>query len=174
MKPNRPRNHRGVLIVTIDIAAETDIHRKRNGSRILRGRSHGLLWLQLARVIIPSKKRRTHFKSGRMVNPFVQHDFSLPWGVRQTGNFEDFQEVPKSGGIPPTGKSVFCTVGLCKPEKQPCRIDRNVQPRRNIDYGLGCGREREPVVVGVERKNTTTQLIVISILIALILLILVR
>jgi len=107
------------------------------------------------------------------INPFVQHDFSLPGGVRQTGNFEDFQEVPKSGGIPPTGKSVFCTVGLCKPEKQPCRIDRNVQPRRNIDYGLGCGREREPVV-GVERKNTTTQLIVISILIALILLILVR
>jgi hypothetical protein len=106
------------------------------------------------------------------VNPFVQRDFSLPGGVRQTGNFEDFQEVPKSGGIPPTGKSVFCTVGLCKPEKQPCRIDRNVQPRRNIDYGLGCGRE--PVVVGVERKNTTTQLIVISILIALILLILVR
>ena len=108
------------------------------------------------------------------INPFVQHDFSLPGGVRQTGNFEDFQEVPKSGGIPPTDKSVFCTVGLCKPEKQPCRIDRNVQPRRNIDYGLGCGREREPVIVGVERKNTTTQLIVISILIALILLILVR
>ena len=108
------------------------------------------------------------------VNPFVQHDFSLPGGVRQTSNFEDFQEVPKSGGIPTPGKSVFCTVGLCEPEKQPHQIDRNVQPRRNIDYGLGCGREREPVVVGVERKNTTTQLIVISILIALILLILVR
>ena len=27
------------------------------------------------------------------VNPFVQRDFSLPGGVRQTGNFEDFQEV---------------------------------------------------------------------------------
>ena len=26
------------------------------------------------------------------VNPFVQRDFSLPGGVRQTGNFEDFQE----------------------------------------------------------------------------------
>ena len=25
------------------------------------------------------------------INPFVQHDFSLPGGVRQTGNFEDFQ-----------------------------------------------------------------------------------
>jgi len=34
------------------------------------------------------------------VNPFVQRDFSLPGGVRQTGNFEDFQEVPKNGGYP--------------------------------------------------------------------------
>lgn len=108
------------------------------------------------------------------VNPFVQRDFSLPGGVRQTGNFEDFQEVPKSGGIPPVGKSIFCTVGLCAVEKQPCRINRNVQPRRNIDYGLGCGREREPVKAVASNKNTAIQLIIASILIALILLILVR
>ena len=112
------------------------------------------------------------------VNPFVQRDFSLPGGVRQTGNFEDFQEVPKSGGIPPVGKSIFCTVGLCAAEKQPCRINRNVQPRRNIDYGLGCGREREPERESVKsvasNKNTAIQLIIASILIALILLILVR
>tara|TARA_B100000795_G_scaffold39340_1_gene25895 strand:- start:1132 stop:1500 length:369 start_codon:yes stop_codon:yes gene_type:complete len=108
------------------------------------------------------------------VNPFVQRDFSLPGGVRQTGNFEDFQEVPKSGGIPPVGKSIFCTVGLCAVEKQPCRINRNVQPRRNIDYGLGCGRERESVKAVASNKNTAIQLIIASILIALILLILVR
>ena len=107
------------------------------------------------------------------VNPFVQRDFSLPGGVRQTGNFEDFQEVPKSGGIPPVGKSIFCTVGLCAAEKKPCRINRNVQPRRNIDYGLGCGREREPVK-GVSNKVTIAQVAIISTLIALILLILVR
>jgi hypothetical protein len=106
------------------------------------------------------------------VNPFVQRDFSLPGGVRQTGNFEDFQEVPKNGGIPPVGKSIFCTVGLCAAEKQPCRINRNVQPRRNIDYGLGCGREREPVKAVA--SNTAIQLTIVSILIALILLILVR
>ena len=105
------------------------------------------------------------------VNPFVQRDFSLPGGVRQTGNFEDFQEVPKSGGIPPVGKSIFCTVGLCAAEKKPCRINRNVQPRRNIDYGLGCG---EPVEVVVSNKATVAQLAIIFILIALILLILVR
>ena len=108
------------------------------------------------------------------VNPFVQRDFSLPGGVRQTGNFEDFQEVPKSGGIPPVGKSIFCTVGLCAAEKQPCRINRNVQPRRNIDYGLGCGRGRESVKAVASNKNTAIQLIIASILIALILLILVR
>jgi hypothetical protein len=108
------------------------------------------------------------------VNPFVQRDFSLPGGVRQTGNFEDFQEVPKSGGIPPVGKSIFCTVGLCAAEKKPCSINRNVQPRRNIDYGLGCGREREPVEVVVSNKATVAQLAIVFILIALILLILVR
>ena len=27
------------------------------------------------------------------VNPFVSRDFSLPGGVRQTGDFEDFEEV---------------------------------------------------------------------------------
>jgi len=108
------------------------------------------------------------------VNPFVQRDFSLPGGVRQTGNFEDFQEVPKNGGIPPVGKSIFCTVGLCAAEKQPCRINRNVQPRRNIDYGLGCGREMEPVKAVASNKATVIQLTIVSILIALILLILVR
>jgi len=105
------------------------------------------------------------------VNPFVQRDFSLPGGVRQTGNFEDFQEVPKNGGIPPVGKSIFCTVGLCAAEKQPCRINRNVQPRRNIDYGLGCGKLVKAVA---SNKATVIQLTIVSILIALILLILVR
>jgi len=108
------------------------------------------------------------------VNPFVQRDFSLPGGVRQTGNFEDFQEVPKSGGIPPVGKSIFCTVGLCAAEKEPCSINRNVQPRRNIDYGLGCGREREPAEVVVSDKATVAQLVIVPTLIALILLTLVR
>jgi hypothetical protein len=30
------------------------------------------------------------------VNPFVSHDFSLPGGVRQTGNFEDFTEIKRN------------------------------------------------------------------------------
>ena len=85
------------------------------------------------------------------VNPFVVHDFSLPGGVRQTGDFEDFQEVPPYGGIPTGGKSVFCTTGLCTGEKQPCQIDKKVQPRRNIDYGLMCGKK--PVVVGVSNRS---------------------
>ena len=34
------------------------------------------------------------------VNPFVSHDFSLPGGVRQTGNFEDFTEMRNEPGIP--------------------------------------------------------------------------
>jgi hypothetical protein len=42
------------------------------------------------------------------VNPFVTHDFSLPGGVRQTGNFEDFVEVKKVNDLGVMEKSVFC------------------------------------------------------------------
>ena len=33
------------------------------------------------------------------VNPFVSRDFSLPGGVRQTGDFEDFTELRYEPGI---------------------------------------------------------------------------
>jgi|TARA_R110000822_G_scaffold87560_2_gene203684 hypothetical protein len=106
------------------------------------------------------------------VNPFVQRDFSLPGGVRQTGNFEDFQEVPKSGGIPPVGKSIFCTVGLCAGEKKPCRINRNVQPRRNIDDGMVCRKPKKKIKVGVSNRKFPWNWVIISMIIVLALLIL--
>jgi hypothetical protein len=77
------------------------------------------------------------------VNPFVTYDFSLPGGVRQTGGFEDFQEVSPSTGIPAARKSVFCETGLCAKETEPCLIEKEVHPRRNIDYGFT--RQRRPV-----------------------------
>src|SRR6056300_1136231 len=48
------------------------------------------------------------------VNPFVTHDFSLPGGVRETGDFADFVEMEKTVQIPVKEKSVFCSTGLCK------------------------------------------------------------
>lgn len=84
------------------------------------------------------------------VNPFVTHDFSLPGGVRQTGNFEDFVEVKPSGSLWARDKSVFCATGLCKDETQPCLIEKKVHPRRNIDYGFT--RSRKPVV-GVSNRS---------------------
>ena len=84
------------------------------------------------------------------VNPFVTHDFSLPGGVRQTGNFEDFVEVkPKT--LPIEVKSVFCNTGLCADETKPCLIERKVHPRRNIDYGFT--RPKKEVIVGVSNKS---------------------
>ena len=84
------------------------------------------------------------------VNPFVTHDFSLPGGVRQTGNFEDFVEVkPKT--LPIEVKSVFCNTGLCADETEPCLIEKKVHPRRNIDYGFT--RPKKEVIVGVSNKS---------------------
>jgi hypothetical protein len=96
------------------------------------------------------------------VNPFVAHDFSLPGGVRQTGGFDDFQEVTPSTGIPAARKSVFCETGLCAKEKEPCRLGRGVHPRRNIDYGFT--RQRKPPVVGVSNRSIPWGWILVAVL----------
>lgn len=88
------------------------------------------------------------------VNPFVLRDFSLPGSVRQTGRFSDFQEVPPSVGLPDKEKSVYCSYGLCADEKKPCRLGKEVQPRRNIDRGVTCGGQKD-VKVGVSSHEST-------------------
>ena len=44
------------------------------------------------------------------VNPFVTYDFSLPGGVRQAGDFENFSEMNKTVCKPVSvdDRSVFC------------------------------------------------------------------
>jgi hypothetical protein len=69
------------------------------------------------------------------VNPFVSHEFSLPGGVRQTGNFEDFTEIQGEPGIPEQSRSVYCDYGLCAESKGGCSLSRPLYPRRNIDVG---------------------------------------
>ena len=86
------------------------------------------------------------------VNPFVQHDFSLPGGVRQTSDFDDFQEVVPDV-FPFIGeKSVFCETNACEDEREPCIILKGVHPRRNIDTGFTC-KEKKKVKVGVSNKS---------------------
>ena len=69
------------------------------------------------------------------VNPFVSHEFSLPGGVRQTGNFEDFTEIKQEPDIPDQTRSVYCDYGLCAESKGGCSLSRPLYPRRNIDMG---------------------------------------
>lgn len=70
------------------------------------------------------------------VNPFVFHDFSLPGGVRQTDDFEDFSEIKQEQGISPQEYSVYCDYGLCKKSSSVCSLSRPLHPRRNIDVGF--------------------------------------
>ena len=70
------------------------------------------------------------------VNPFVTHDFSLPGGVRQTGDFEDFTEMKSESGIPEQPRSVYCDYGLCAESTTQCSLSRPLHPRRNIDPGF--------------------------------------
>jgi hypothetical protein len=85
------------------------------------------------------------------VNPFVSHDFSLPGGVRQTGNFEDFTEMRREPGIPEKQRSVYCDYGLCAESTSECSLSRPLHPRRNIDVGYTKNDRKfvERVVVGV-------------------------
>jgi len=106
------------------------------------------------------------------VNPFVTHDFSLPGGVRQTGNFEDFSEMRNEPGIPEQERSVYCDYGLCKESTSECSLSRPLHPRRNIDTGFTKNDRTfiQKVVVGVA-KNPKFSIIGASILLLAILLI---
>ena len=88
------------------------------------------------------------------VNPFVSHDFSLPGGVRQTGDFEDFTEIRSESGIPDQKRSVYCDYGLCKESTSQCSLSRPLYPRRNIDVGFTTNDRTfvEKVVVGVAKN----------------------
>lgn len=69
------------------------------------------------------------------INPFVIRDFSLPGGVRQTGNFDNFSELAgeKETFDFETNKSVYCDYGLCADSTSECSLSRPVQPQYNID-----------------------------------------
>ena len=88
------------------------------------------------------------------VNPFVSHDFSLPGGVRQMDNFEDFTQIKSEQGIPEKERSVYCDYGLCAESKGGCSLSRPVHPRRNIDPGFTKNDRKfiERVVVGVAKN----------------------
>jgi hypothetical protein len=85
------------------------------------------------------------------VNPFVSREFSLPGGVRQTGDFEDFTEIRSENGIPAPVRSVYCDYGLCEESSSQCSLSRPLHPRRNIDTGFTKNDRTfvERVVVGV-------------------------
>ena len=109
------------------------------------------------------------------VNPFVTHDFSLPGGVRQTGDFgdfEDFSEMRSEPGIPEQERSVYCDYGLCKESTSECSLSRPLHPRRNIDTGFTKNDRTfiQKVVVGVS-NNPKFSIIGASILLLTILLI---
>lgn len=70
------------------------------------------------------------------INPFVLEDFSLPGGIKQSGNFEDFSEIVQTTTPFEDKKSVYCNYGLCADDKNPNILNKCIHPRRNIDTGF--------------------------------------
>ena len=111
------------------------------------------------------------------VNQFVTHDFSVPGGVRQTGNFADFIEVKKGSDLGVVEKSVFCSTGLCEDQTEPRVMRKKVRPHRNIDCGFtntNTKSEQQSVVVGVSNKRIPYFWIFLVILILTLVLLYVR
>ena len=87
------------------------------------------------------------------VNPFVSHDFSLPGGVGETGDFADFSATREEPGILQPTKSVFCDYALCKDADETCSLNRPLHPRRNIDQGFVVKRPLDDLIrIGVANK----------------------
>ena len=107
------------------------------------------------------------------VNPFVTQDLSLPGGVRQTGNFDDFVEV-KPKPPPAEVKSVFCDTGLCADEEKPHLVAKTIHPRRNIDCGYPSKKKEKEVIIGVSNKSIPYGWIFLAILILTLVLLYVR
>ena len=104
------------------------------------------------------------------VNPFVTHDFSLPGGVRQTGNFEDFEEVKPVVPVRAQEKSVFCSIGLCEKEKKPLLIEKDVHPKRNFS----CYESKPKIKVGISNKSVPWRWILIFVLVLILTLLFLR
>ena len=86
------------------------------------------------------------------VNPFVTHDFSLPGGVRQSGDFDSFSKPSPVSGIVGADESVYCSYALCETAKGPSTTFSAIHPRRNIDPGFTCGPPKT-VKVGVAKES---------------------
>ena len=104
------------------------------------------------------------------VNPFVARDFSLPGGVRQTGNFEDFVEVKPKVSVQVDEKSVFCDTGLCENEKRPFLIDKTVHPKRNFS----CYESKPKVKVGISNKSIPWRWMLMFVLVLILILLFLR
>lgn len=123
------------------------------------------------------------------VNPFVVHDFSLPGGIRETDRTEikeyfdrdsithkrptdrEQRLLDKIGvhEIYKTEKSPFCATNLCAKQDVQNVMNREIHPRRNIDYGVSC-RKPKVVSVGVldQRRPDSVKVMVVVVIILMI------
>ena len=124
------------------------------------------------------------------VNPFVVHEFSLPGGIRETDRTEikeyftrdsitrkrptdrEQKLLDKIGvhEIHKTTKSPFCDTNLCAKQDTQNVMNREIHPRRNIDYGVSC-KKPKVVSVGVstQKKHRTPDSVKVAVVVLIIL-----
>lgn len=73
------------------------------------------------------------------INPFVQHDFFMPGGVRQPHDFGAYkQPTEEESQLDKKYVSPMCDYGITVAgrigKKGPCKLSRPLYPGRNIQY----------------------------------------
>lgn len=123
--------------------------------------------------------------SMNLVNPFVQHEISLPGAIGQHHQYKQYKAPVETDTLVKPDDMHICDYGItsgdkvidaCRPSKVKCQLSRPLVPGRNIDMGVDETKPESNVVTTVVRnvakkvkKMKTLDIITILLLVAIIL-----
>lgn len=123
--------------------------------------------------------------SMNLVNPFVQHEISLPGAIGQHHQYKQYKAPVETDTLVKPDDMHICDYGItsgdkvidaCRPSKVKCQLSRPLVPGRNIDMGVDETKPESNVATTVVRnvakkvkKMKTLDIITILLLVAIIL-----
>lgn len=123
--------------------------------------------------------------SMNLVNPFVQHEISLPGAIGQHHQYKQYKAPVETDTLVKPDDMHICDYGItsgdkvidaCRPSKVKCQLSRPLVPGRNIDMGVDETKPESNVVTTVVtnvakkvKKMKTLDIITILLLVAIIL-----
>lgn len=126
--------------------------------------------------------------SMNLVNPFVQHEISLPGAIGQHHQYKQYKPPVETDTLVKPDDMHICEYGItsgdkvidaCRPSKVKCQLSRPLVPGRNIDMGVDETKPESIIVATATnvvrnvakkvKKMKTLDIITILLLVAIIL-----